>query len=57
MKRFFFLLASHAAVLAAGFALGISASTAKSRAQTRSTLPSTTTADRSKAIAATAAAV
>ena len=40
-----------------GFAAGSGVSTAKSRAITRSTLPSTTTAGRSKAIAAIAAAV
>ena len=42
---------------ARGFAAGSGASTARSRAITRSTLPSTTTAGRSKAIAAIAAAV
>ena len=40
-----------------GFAAGNGASIAKSRATTRSTLPSTTTARRSKAMAAMAAAV
>ena len=42
---------------ARGFAAGSGSSTAKSRAITRSTLPSTTLVGRSKAIAATAAAV
>jgi hypothetical protein len=40
-----------------GFAAGSGVATQKSRATTRSTLPSTTTAGRSNAIAATAAAV
>ena len=40
-----------------GFAAGIASRTAKSRATTRSTLPSTAASRRSKAIAAIAAAV